>query len=351
MDGPDVASLRRRMAVFADGATLDAAVAVCAREHVEPEVVVDLLSILVANSLLDGVEREGERRYRLSTADRSRCRKELATNGELEALRTRHAAYYAEWGVRECRRLGGAERATARQAVECDLPNLYAALDWLIVQEDVTRALGLAGWLRAFWWDAGRESEGLAWFARLLALPALAGRTAQRAAARPPLVEALSLAQVPGMEAQRAAVLINLGQVATLVGDGAEARRCFAEALPVFLQREQVTPLPFVLENLAALAAADGEPARALRLASAAARQRRLFEFPDLAPHLRAGLGDFQERARAALGREAAQTAWTAGQTLSLEQALAGGWKGDGTVKCRADCHLALSHAPTRNPF
>jgi ATP/maltotriose-dependent transcriptional regulator MalT len=247
--------------------------------------------------------------------------------------------------------------------------------------------LGLAGWLRAFWWDAGRESEGLAWFARLLALPALAGRTAQRAAAldhsgalafkagdlaaarrfvaeglaihrevgakpsvlasllhlssilrygddiavaRPPLVEALSLAQVPGMEAQRAAVLINLGQVATLVGDGAEARRCFAEALPVFLQREQVTPLPFVLENLAALAAADGEPARALRLASAAARQRRLFELPDLAPHLRAGLGDFQERARAALGREAAQTAWTAGQTLSLEQALAGGLEGGG---------------------
>jgi len=53
------------------------------------------LSTLAECALLEVVDRGGERRYRLSEVDRAAARRELATAGELEAVRARHAAYYA----------------------------------------------------------------------------------------------------------------------------------------------------------------------------------------------------------------------------------------------------------------
>ena len=93
--GIDAAALLPRMAVFEDGATPGAASAICSGESVGTEEFAALLSTLAERALLEVIDRGGERRYRLSEVDRAAARRELATAGELEAVRARHAAYYA----------------------------------------------------------------------------------------------------------------------------------------------------------------------------------------------------------------------------------------------------------------
>ncbi len=56
------------------------------------------------------------------------------------------------------------------------------------------------------------------------------------------------------------------GLAATLVGQREVASRHFREALPIFAEVDDVSGIDFVLEHLARLAAAEGDPRRAARL-------------------------------------------------------------------------------------
>ena len=73
-------------------------------------------------------------------------------------------------------------------------------------------------------------------------------------------------------------------------------------------------------EALAAWAAADGRPARALRLAGAAAALHDALGSPLASP---AGTAGAVEAACQVLGDAAAQAAWGEGQLMTLEQAVA----------------------------
>ena len=77
-----------RLAVFAGGATLEAAEAVCAAD-------VDLLESLIDKSLL---RRRGDRFVMLETI-REFAAARLDESGEADAIRLRHAEYYAELAV------------------------------------------------------------------------------------------------------------------------------------------------------------------------------------------------------------------------------------------------------------
>ncbi len=68
------------------------------------------------------------------------------------------------------------------------------------------------------------------------------------------------------------------GLAATLVGQREVASRHFREALPIFAEVDDVSGIDSVLEHLARLAAAEGDPRRAVRLAAAAARVRGISE-------------------------------------------------------------------------
>jgi predicted ATPase len=68
------------------------------------------------------------------------------------------------------------------------------------------------------------------------------------------------------------------GLAATLVGQRQLASRHFREALPIFAEVDDVSGIDSVLEHLARLAAAEGDPRRAVRLAAAAARVRGISE-------------------------------------------------------------------------
>jgi predicted ATPase len=92
--GPEQ-QLLARLAVFAGGATLEAAEAVCGGEGIDPDAVFDLLASLVARSLVVAEEKGSETRYRLLETIRQYGEERLEAAGKIEAWRARHASYYA----------------------------------------------------------------------------------------------------------------------------------------------------------------------------------------------------------------------------------------------------------------
>jgi tetratricopeptide (TPR) repeat protein len=115
----------------------------------------------------------------------------------------------------------------------------------------------------------------------------------------------------------------HLGTLALARGDLATARTRLVEALTLQCERGEGTWLHASLAALACLAAAEGEPARALRLAGAAAAPGAAGGAA-LQPTERQRLERWLAGARRAVGDEAAATAWAEGQAMSLEQAVAG---------------------------
>jgi predicted ATPase/class 3 adenylate cyclase len=132
LTGPEQALLSR-LAVFAGGATLEAAEAVCGREGIKPDMVFDLLATLVARSLVVAGEHGLETRYRLLETIRQYGEQHLDQAGETERWRARHASYYADLlnGVRDHThdRQDGVFWAVRLSAEE---DNLLAAWSWAI---------------------------------------------------------------------------------------------------------------------------------------------------------------------------------------------------------------------------
>ena len=78
--------LLARLAVFAGGATLEAAEAVCSGDGIDPDAVFDLLASLVARSLLVAEEHGPETRYRLLETIRQYGEQRLTERGETRAV-------------------------------------------------------------------------------------------------------------------------------------------------------------------------------------------------------------------------------------------------------------------------
>jgi tetratricopeptide (TPR) repeat protein len=113
--------------------------------------------------------------------------------------------------------------------------------------------------------------------------------------------------------------LLGLGDLCLQRGDHAAARSCFAESLMLARQENQIAAS---LEALAGLAAMQGQPARALRLAAAAAALRDRIGEPPW-PANQAALTRRLAAAREALSAEGQAAAWADGQALTVEQAVA----------------------------
>jgi predicted ATPase/DNA-binding XRE family transcriptional regulator len=134
-------ALLARLAVFAGGATLEAAETVCGGEGIDLEAVFELLANLVARSLVVAEEHGPETRYRLLETIRQYGEERLEMAGEAERWRARHASYYASLlpRVREHAHRPGEEVFWAVQ-LGAEQDNLLAAWSWAIGAGDVDTA-------------------------------------------------------------------------------------------------------------------------------------------------------------------------------------------------------------------
>ncbi|MGK5671652.1 BTAD domain-containing putative transcriptional regulator [Micromonospora sp. URMC 106] len=140
----------RRLAVFADGATLPAAEQVCAGGQVTPEDVLDVLARLVDRSLVSVRHGEHPRRYRLLETVAAYSAEQLERAGETVATRRRHAEFFARLADDTAPRLRGHDQHAALRELDSDTANLRAALD----------AAAAHGWARL----GLRLATSLAWY-------------------------------------------------------------------------------------------------------------------------------------------------------------------------------------------
>ena len=148
----------RRLAVFRGGFTLEAASSVASDEQIDGFEVMDLVSQLVARSL---VAVDPSERYRLLEVIRAYANEKLAEAGETGAIQRRHAECFRdvfESAPDDWIRMPDAKwRATYFP----ELDNVRAALDWAFGAEgDAALGIALAGGAGEVWFDLTAHSEG-----------------------------------------------------------------------------------------------------------------------------------------------------------------------------------------------
>ncbi|MGD9711567.1 MAG: LuxR C-terminal-related transcriptional regulator [Thermomicrobiales bacterium] len=177
-------SVFRTLAVFVDSFTLDAATDVliraCDTDAVDVETAVEAL---VDQSLLRVIESaDGRPRFSMLEPLRDFAAELSESSNELETIRLAHARHFLEF-VERGRPHFGPGRVAKVQAVERETANIYAALGWLINQNQAELALRMS-WDLIFtlWQPRGRIRDQQVWMHRVIELPG-GGFEAERAGA------------------------------------------------------------------------------------------------------------------------------------------------------------------------
>jgi predicted ATPase/DNA-binding SARP family transcriptional activator len=175
----DEQALFRRLSVFVDGCTADAAEDVGGQPY-------DVLARLVDRSLLTVDLHPSGTRYRMLELVREYASERLATSGEGAATRQRHALWYAD--LAEAAQQSGPENGRWVRRLAAGTANLRAAVEWCLGDgADPTTALRIAATLWWFWWTHGITLEARGWIQRATAEsagipPALQARALRAAA-------------------------------------------------------------------------------------------------------------------------------------------------------------------------
>jgi non-specific serine/threonine protein kinase len=162
---PHQQALFRQLAVFAGGCTAEAAAFVAGGDAGPASQVLDDLSSLVDSSLLvQRQQRDGEPRFSILETIREYGLERLASAGEEETTRRRHA----EWCVSMADEFWptlkhGLEPAQVIGRLGPEHANLRAALMWLDQTGDREAVLRLAGAISLYWYVHEDLREGLAW--------------------------------------------------------------------------------------------------------------------------------------------------------------------------------------------
>ena len=208
--------LLRRLAVFVDGCTLEAAEAICADDPTEvggiaTAEMLDLLSGLVQKSLVLVHELGSDSWYRLLETVRQYGQERLEAAGELALLRDRHLGWYVALGEQAGLHVEGPQQLGWLDRLEREHHNLRAALQWSTEQPArATAGVRLAGAIWRLWALRGYSLQGRHWLEQTLA----------RAAAAP--------------AALRARALYGAAELAYLQGDYARARAYGEEGLALY---------------------------------------------------------------------------------------------------------------------
>ena len=215
---------------------------------------VDLLTSLVAKSLVIADTTRPRARYRILETIRAYAHDRLEEAGETNGVRARHAAWCVSIVERAWHQVGAGNERYWVTALEVDHDNVRAALEWAIGAKSAV-GLRLAAALTPFWKARGYLHEGQEWLRRALestadAVPALRARAlyglgmlaimqGDVALARAGVEESLSLARAGRFRRAEAQGLNLLGFISIFAQDPMAAKP--------------------VLEESVALARADGD--------------------------------------------------------------------------------------------
>ncbi|NUS91956.1 MAG: AfsR/SARP family transcriptional regulator [Nocardia sp.] len=170
----------RRLAVFAGGATLEAAEQVCADPDgqgsggdptVERWEVLELLTALTEKSLLRTAGGT-EPRYRMLDTIRQYAQERLAEAGESDSARRAHLAYVTRLAETAEPHLRRAEQLEWLAVLGAEHHNLGAAMRGALAAGDAAGALRLAAAAGWYWWLGGYKAEGLEFVTAVADLPA-----------------------------------------------------------------------------------------------------------------------------------------------------------------------------------
>ena len=301
-------TLFRRLAVFVDGCTLEAAAQVSEAVGEPADDLLEILLSLVDKSLLRQMEQEAgeesEPRFSMLQVLREFGLECLANAGELAATRTAHAMYYVARAEEAEPHLRGSESRQWFAQLEREHENLRAALTFLLERAHpasvgadksalgaVTRpgtdvrapwaeqALRLSGALYWFWTIHGYYREGRTFLERALTVREGVSASVQLkvlyAATEVTFTlddyeraevlcrEALALSQESGDNAGKATALFQLGIISWASCKYADARAQLEEALVLFQKLGDTWNQARSLANLTRVFAAQGEYNRA----------------------------------------------------------------------------------------
>ena len=293
----DEQALFRRLAVFVGGFTLDAAESVCAGGEIESEDILELVSQLVDQSLIEVDTARGQglglTRYRMLETVRHYGRELLETDPLFPTLQSAHLDFVSSLVEEAQPNFTGPEADRWLKRIDAEIDNIRAALQ---VALEPGRPIGLAAKtltrLWQFWLVRGLWSEGLAHYEAILeqGKEALAPKERARMQhhagnllwnqgsldrARELFEEAATDCRARGDHETLGGVLNGLGTVAMAQGDLARARTCGEESLAI--GREQGIPrgIAISLSNLGAVALHEGSYDEAERLIEESLELRR----------------------------------------------------------------------------
>lgn len=175
--------LLRRLSVFRGGFTLDAVAAVCASgERPSIDAIVEPLSRLAAQSLVDVREENGEVRYRLLETVRQYAGALLRDTPDEALTRKRHAHHVADVIDGAQAMLWSSARGKAVDRLAHDIDDIRSALAWAIGPEgDAIVATRIAAGLTWFWYSGIPWEEARRWTSDVVRVAERAGMGADDA--------------------------------------------------------------------------------------------------------------------------------------------------------------------------
>jgi predicted ATPase/DNA-binding SARP family transcriptional activator len=243
---------------------------------------------LVEKSMVQRDETNADR-YRLLFSLAQFAQERFAVNPEADVVRRRHADYFAALATQPDRTEHPRGRARWTKAVELELPDVRAALHFLLagpgdaVSAGVEAVLALA----PFFKTRGYFDEGLAWIAAAQPLMAQGSQEYARARfwtgefmmiqrkfpeAHAATSEALALFRALSSEADVARALAELGAISISMRDFEAARRLLDEGLPLAQRTGLAVTQAVILANLGVLAWGADDIPLAIEFATEAAR-------------------------------------------------------------------------------
>ncbi|MEO8336933.1 MAG: protein kinase [bacterium] len=276
----------RRLAVFAGGASLDAAEAVAGDLVREADVsmpVLELVSSLASKSLVHSEEQQdGEPRIVMLETVREYGLDRLADTSDEVAARRAHRAHFVTLAQRAATELRGPSQRAWLDRLEREYPNLRVALESALTdrRDGLIDAARLAVSLYRLWLTRGPLQEGTAMVQRILAAldradgphvdTALHARVLTSAAhlagsrsvfpeARELFARALALYREAGDPAGIASTLANLGWQTWAAGDLAKGEALSREALSMNEELGDTLGAALSRNNLAWIAMERGD--------------------------------------------------------------------------------------------